>query len=151
ARCLAESGEFDEGIAVARRAVILAEGVDNAYGLTAACIGLGYICVVKGDLAVAIPTLERACTIARETHLRLLRPQATRILGCAYLLAGRVENGLALVREAAGEVESRQLRMQQVTVLNVLAEACLMGDCVDEASAAAREALDLARERGQRG
>jgi tetratricopeptide (TPR) repeat protein len=151
ARCLADSGEFDEGIAAARRAVMLAEGVDNAYILTAACIGLGYICVVKGDLAVAIPTLERAYTVASEMYLRLLRPQATRILGCAHLLAGRVENGLALVREAAGEVESRQLRMQQVTVLNVLAEACLMGDCVEEAGAAAQEALDLARERGQRG
>jgi tetratricopeptide (TPR) repeat protein len=151
ARCLAELGEFDEGVAAGRRAVALADGLDSPYSLTAACIGLGHVCVVKGALAAAVPVLERACSIAREANLTLLRPQATRLLGGAYLLAGRVEEGLALVRGAADEVESRQLLMQQAAVLGLLGEACLFANRVAEASTAAQRALALTRERGQRG
>ena len=85
----------------------------------AACIGLGYVCLVKGDLDAAGPVLERACSVAREANLTLLRPQATRLLGGAYLLAGRIEEGVALVRAAADEVESRRLLMQEAAVLGI--------------------------------
>jgi class 3 adenylate cyclase/tetratricopeptide (TPR) repeat protein len=151
ARCLAELGEFEEGVAAGRRAVALAEGLESPYSLTAACIGLGYICLVKGDLDAACPVLERACNVAREANLTLLRPQAIRLLGSAYLLAGRIEEGIGLVRAAAEEVESRRLLMQHAAVLALLGEACLFADRVDEASAAAQRALTLASERGQRG
>ena len=151
ARCLAELGEFEEGVAAGRRAVALAEGLESPYSLTAACIGLGYICLVKGDLDAACPVLERACNVAREANLTLLRPQAIRLLGSAYLLAGRIDEGVALVRAAAEEVESRRLLMQEAAVLALLGEACVFADRVDEASAAAQRALTLATERGQRG
>jgi len=95
--------------------------------------------------------LERACSVARDANLTLYRPQATRLLGGAYLLAGRIEEGVALVRAAADEVESRQLLMQQAAVVALLGEACLFADRVDEASTTAQWALALARERGQRG
>jgi tetratricopeptide (TPR) repeat protein len=95
--------------------------------------------------------LEQACSVTREANLTLLRPQATRLLGGAYLLAGRIDEGVALVRAAAAEVESRRLGMQQAAVLALLGEACLFADRVDEASAAAQRALALARERSQRG
>ena len=151
ARCLAELGEFDEGVAAGRRAVALADGLENPYSLTAACIGLGYVCLVKGDLDAAAPVLERACSVAREANLTLLRPQATRFLGGAYLLAGRIEEGVALVRAAADDVESRRLLMQQAAVLALLGEACLCAGHIDEASTVAQRALALAKERGQRG
>ena len=151
ARCLAELGEFDEGVDAGRRAVALAEGLDIPYSLTAACIGLGYICLIKGDLDGAGPVLERACSVASEANLALLRPQATRLLGGAYLLAGRIDEGVARVRAAAEEVESRRLLMQQAAVLALVGEACLFTDRVDEASSVAQRALTLARERGQRG
>jgi tetratricopeptide (TPR) repeat protein len=95
--------------------------------------------------------LERATKISREANLTLLRPQATRLLGGVYLLAGRIDEGVALVRAAAEEVESKRLLMQQASVLALLGEACLFADCVDEASTGAQRALALARERGQRG
>ncbi len=97
------------------------------------------------------PVLERACSVAREANLTLFRPQATRLLGGTYLLAGRIDEGVALVRAAADEVESRRLLMQQAAVLALLGEACLFADRVDEASTAAQRALTLARDRGQRG
>ena len=151
ARCLGERGEFDEGVDAGRRGVALTEGLDSPYILTAACIGLGYVSLVRGDLDAAGPVLERACSVAREANLTLLRPQASRLLGGAYLLAGRIDEGVALVRAAAQEVESRRLLMQEATVLTLLGEACLFADHVDEASTAAQRALTLASERGQRG
>jgi tetratricopeptide (TPR) repeat protein len=151
ARCLGERGELDEGVHAGRRGVALTEGLDSPYILTAACIGLGYVSLVRGDLDAACPVLERACSVAREANLTLLRPQASRLLGSAYLLAGRIDEGVALVRAAAQEVESRRLLMQEAAVLALLGEACLFADRVDEASAAALRALSLATERGQRG
>jgi tetratricopeptide (TPR) repeat protein len=112
---------------------------------------LGNISVVKGDIDAAISVLERACRISREANLTLLRPQATRLLGGAYLLAGRIGEGLALVRAAADEVEAKRLLMQHAAVLALLGEAYLFADQVEEASTSAQRALTLARERGQRG
>src|SRR5262249_32978099 len=151
ARCLAELGEFEEGIDVGRRGVALAEGLGSPYSLAAACIGLGYCSLVRGDVDAAGLVLERACRVAGDGNLTLFRPQASRLLGATYLLAGRIDEGVAMVRAAAQEVESRRLLMQQAVVLALLGEACLFADRVDEASTAARRALDLARERGQRG
>jgi tetratricopeptide (TPR) repeat protein len=151
ARCLAERGELDEGADAGRQAVALAEDLGSPYTLVAACMGLGYSCLVRGDLDTAGPVLERATKVSREADLTLLRPQATRFLGGAYLLAGRIDEGVALVQAAAQEVESRQLLMQQAAVLTLLGEAYLCADRGDEASTTAQRALTLARERGQRG
>ncbi len=151
ARCLAECGEFGEGLAAGQQAVAIAEGLDSQYGLAAACIGLGYISLVRGDLDTAGPLLERARSVAGQANITLLRPQATRLLGGVYLLAGRIDEGLALVRAAAEEVESRRLLMQQAAVLVLLGQACLAADRLDEAAAVAQRVLALARERSQRG
>ena len=151
ARCLAERGEFEEGVAAGRQAVTIAEGLDSPYSLAAACIGLGYISLVRGDLDTAGPVLERACSVAGHANITLLRPQATRLLGGVYLQTGRIDEGLALVRAAADEVESRQLLMQQAAVLALLGQACLAADRLDEAAAVAHRVLALARERSQRG
>jgi tetratricopeptide (TPR) repeat protein len=151
ARCLAELGEFEEGIDAGRRGVAHAEDTGIPYSLAAACIGLGHCLLVKGDLDAAIPVLERACSVSREAKLPLYRPQATRLLGSANLLAGHIDEGVALVRGAADEVESGRLLMQQAAVLALLGEACLFAGRVDEASTAAQRALAFAQERGQRG
>jgi tetratricopeptide (TPR) repeat protein len=66
-------------------------------------------------------------------------------------LAGRIEDGDALVRAAADEVESRKLLMQHAAVLAALGEAHLLAGRAREASTTAERALILARDRGQRG
>ena len=151
ARCLAERGEFDDGVEAGRRALALAEELDSPYTLTSACMGLGYVSLVRGDVDAARPVLERAYTVSREADLTLLRPQATRLLGAAYVLAGRIDEGVDLVRAAADEVETRRLLMQQAVVLALLGEAYVCADRVEEASSAAQRAMGLARERAQRG
>jgi class 3 adenylate cyclase/tetratricopeptide (TPR) repeat protein len=151
ARCLADLGEFNEGVDAGRRAVALAEGLGNPYGLAATYVGLGYVALVRGDLETAGPVLERACNISREANLTLFRPQSARFLGNAYLLAGRIDEGVALVQAAADEVEAKRLLLQHAAGLALLGEAYLFVDRVDEASTTALRALALAQERGQRG
>jgi tetratricopeptide (TPR) repeat protein len=151
ARSLAELGEFEEGMDAGYRAVSVAEEVGSPYSLAIACLGLGNIALLKGDLDAATPVLERALNVARDAKLALLRPQATRLLGGAYMQAGRTDEGLTLVRAAADEVESRRLLMQHASVLCMLGEASLAAGHLDDASTAARRAVDLALERGQRG
>jgi class 3 adenylate cyclase/tetratricopeptide (TPR) repeat protein len=148
ARCLAELGEFEEGVDAGRRAVAIAEG---PYSLAAAGVGLGYIALVRGDLDAAGPVLERAYSITREANITLFRAQSTRLLGIAYCLAGRIDDGVALVRAAADEVEAKRLLVQHAAGLVLLGEAYLLGDRVNEALTTAERALALARERGQRG
>src|SRR5262249_30820174 len=120
ARCLAERGEFEEGVAAGHRAVAIAE---SPYSLTAACAGLGYISLVKGDLDTAGPMFERAYNLSREANIILYRPQCTRFLGNVYLLTGRIDEGIALVQAAADEVESKQLLVQHAAGLVLLGEA----------------------------
>jgi class 3 adenylate cyclase/tetratricopeptide (TPR) repeat protein len=151
ARCHAELGNFEESVDAGRRAVALAEELGSPYSVAGACIGLGYGSLVKGDLPAASRVLERACSVSREANLALYRPQAARLLGAAYLFAGRIEEGVALVRTAADEVESKKLLMQHAVVLALLGEACLFAGRADEAATAAQRALSLAQERGQRG
>ena len=148
ARCLAERGEFEEGVAAGRQAVAIAETpVQSGGRLPRAGVHLPG----QGRPRRAGQVLERACSITRESNFTLLRPQAVRFLGGAYLLAGRIAEGVDLVRAAAAEVESRRLAMQQAAVLVSLGEACLYADRVEEAATTAQRALSLARERGQRG
>ncbi len=151
ARCLADRGEFEEGAAAGLQAITTAEALESPYSLAAACIGLGYNCLGRGDFDAASRVLERAWKVACDANLVLFRPQAARLLGDAYLRVGRIDEGVELVRVAADEVDARRLLMQQPAVLALLSAACLFVASLDEALTAALRALALARERGQRG
>jgi tetratricopeptide (TPR) repeat protein len=151
ARCLADLGEFEEGVEAGRQAVALGEELGSPYSLVATCVGLGYTYLVRGDLDAAGPMLERARNISREANITLYRPQSTRFVGSVYLLTGRIDEGIVLVQAAADEVESKQLLVQHAAGLALLGEAYRLGDRVDEALTTAERALALATERGQRG
>src|SRR5262245_58270864 len=106
----------------------MGEGLGSPYSLTVACMMLGYLFFARGDGEAGIPVLERAYGIAREANVTLHRPQATRLLGGAYLLTGRTDEGVALVRAASDEIESRRVLMQQAAALISLGEAYLSCD-----------------------
>ena len=151
ARCLAERGEFEEGIAGGQEGLAIAEGLDHPYALAAAALGLGYLYAVKGDAGQAVPLLERSHLVTRDASLTLLEPQVQRTLGYVYALSGRVGEGVARLEQAVRAVEAKGLSMQHATAVAMRGEAYLRADRLDEARAAAERALALARERGQRG
>ncbi|HTI55984.1 MAG TPA: adenylate/guanylate cyclase domain-containing protein [Verrucomicrobiae bacterium] len=151
ARCLAEIGEFDEGIERGREAIRLAEEIDRAYTLVSACWGLGYLYGVRGDLEPATLLLDRALTSARGAGLTRLLPQVMRALGSAYALMGRVADGTALLEEAIALSESIHLRVAESSSLVLLGEVHLLAGRIDDAETSANRALAMARGRGQRG
>ena len=151
ARCLAEIGEFEEGIATGREAVRLAEEIDRPYAIASASWGLGYLYGVRGDLDSATLLLDRALAAARGAGLTRLLPQVLRALGSAHALMGRVAEGTALLEEALSLSESIHLRVAESSSLVLLGEAHLLGGRDEEAHVAATRALAMARGRGQRG
>jgi class 3 adenylate cyclase/tetratricopeptide (TPR) repeat protein len=151
ARCLAEIGEFDEGIAVGREAVRLAEEIDRPYTLVSACWGLGYLYGVRGDLDSATMLLDRALGAARGAGLTRLLPQVMRALGSAYALMGRAAEGTALLQEALVLSESIHLRVAESSSHVLLGEAHLLAGRPDDAFVSGSRALAMARGRGQRG
>ena len=59
ALCLAERGEFDEGLALGEEALRIAEIGDPGFSFVLGCAGLGNVCVAKGDFDRAVAVLER--------------------------------------------------------------------------------------------
>jgi class 3 adenylate cyclase/tetratricopeptide (TPR) repeat protein len=151
ARCLAEIGEFAEGIEHGHHAISIAEEINSAYTVVSACWGLGYLYGVRGDLDFAILLLTRALTSARGAGLTRLEPQVMRALGSAYGLAGRVTEATALLEEAMTLAEAMHLRVTEAHSLVLLGEVHLLAGRRSEALAAGTRALAVARERGQRG
>jgi class 3 adenylate cyclase/tetratricopeptide (TPR) repeat protein len=149
ARCLAELGNFDEGLVHGREAIQIAQRIDHPYSLASACWGLGYLHVVQGDLDTAVPVLERALATTREGNVTRLLPQVMRPLGLAYALTQRSGEGIALLEEAMRIVRSISLVVGYSSTLSHLAEAYIIGGRLEEAAAAAEQAYSIAHDRGQ--
>ena len=80
-----------------------------------------------------------------------LRAGITGDLGYAYALVGRLAEGRALLEEALREnLRMGTLHNQSLHVAR-LSAVCLLDGRVDEAMQHARQALDLARQHGERG
>jgi len=106
---------------------------------------------VKGEIPNAIPLLERALGLCRDSDLTLLAPYVTWSLGSAYALAGRISDGLSLLHQAIDAFESAGLGAFRSLAIIRLAEACALADRYDEATTHIGRALSLTRERGERG
>src|SRR5262249_13190446 len=64
--CHAELGTFAEGRAFGEEGLRMAEGVDHPGSLMRATWGLGLLCLRHGDLARALPLLERAVGLCQD-------------------------------------------------------------------------------------
>src|SRR5262245_24526957 len=72
--CLAELGEFPEGIVQGKAGLRIAETVDEPFSLITAEVGLGGLYLRRGDLTSAIAALERALAVSRNRGLPVLFP-----------------------------------------------------------------------------
>jgi tetratricopeptide (TPR) repeat protein len=151
ARALSDLGQFTEGRRHGEEALRLAtvEGRGsepmNAHG----CLGRLYL--AQGDLAAAIRVLDQGLALCRAADNWDTGRAIEADLGYALALAGRLAEGRALLEEALRE----SLRMGRLypQSLNIgrLSTVCLLEGGVDEAMQHARQALDLARQYGERG
>jgi len=131
--CLAECGEFAEGIAHGEEAVQIAESVDQPYSLTAAYLCVGLLYLRKGDLKKAIPILERGLTLCRNADVLIWLPWGASALGYTYALVGRVTEGLPLLEHAVERAASMTMMVEQSLRLAWLSESHLLAGQMKDA------------------
>jgi tetratricopeptide (TPR) repeat protein len=149
--CLAELGEFAEGIARGEEGLHIAEASGQSYSRIDICTRLGSMYVRKGDLHQAIPLLERALALCQATHVPLLFPPCAATLGFAYALVGRVTDAVPLLEQAVERNASMGFLARAAFTLTSLSHVYLLVGRSTEASALARRALALSREHKERG
>ena len=149
--CLAELGQFAEGIDGAEEGIRLGRQGESPYSLALLDMHLGGLYLRRGDLPSAISVLERGRDLCLAFEYRFYLPWVESRLGMAYALAGRLDDGLALLESTtAPEVLARTVSDASLRIA-WLAEAYLLANRTDEATALATRARELAVERIERG
>jgi DNA-binding NtrC family response regulator/tetratricopeptide (TPR) repeat protein len=149
--CLAELGEFDEGIARGEEAMAIAEGIEQPLSLATAAAGLGYVLMRKGDMERAIPLLERGLEATRAGNSPLWFPRIASALGYAQALSGRIADGVLHLEQAVERSAAMKVIGAHALLLASLGEGYLRAGRVEEARRIADDALALAREHRERG
>ena len=149
--CLAELGEFTEGIARGEEGLHMAEAIDHSYSRLDVWTRVGILYVRKGDLHQAIPLLERSLALCQVAHTPLLFPPGAAALGLAYALVGRVAEAVPLLEQAVKRNTSMGFLFRMALTLTSLSQVYLLVGRSAEASALARRALALSREHKERG
>jgi class 3 adenylate cyclase/tetratricopeptide (TPR) repeat protein len=149
--CLTERGEFAPGAELADEAIRLAEAAEHPFSLGQAYISVGILHVRSGELARAIPVLERALTLSRVSDVTALFPGVASALGYAYALSGRGADGIPLLEQAIAHAASSQIRARESLWTTWLAEAYLLAGMVARAREMAQRAVGMSQELGARG
>jgi tetratricopeptide (TPR) repeat protein len=145
--CLAERGEFAEGISQVQEGMMIAEAVAHPFTLAGTCLGLGLLYLGKGDLEQAIPPLERSLGICQAWHTQIQWYAVAATLGHAYALSGRLAEALPLLEQAV----STRMRFIYPRLLASLGEGYLLAGRPADAREASERALTLARSQGECG
>jgi tetratricopeptide (TPR) repeat protein len=149
--CHAEGGEFADVIVRAEEAVRIAEAADHPYSVGVASYGVGGLCLRKGDLPKAISALERGLDLCQAGRLLVLFVVTAVHLGYAYALIGRVADALSLLERAVEQARAMRLDAWHMLDVSWLGEAYRLAGRLEEAQARILQALDVFRERGERG
>ena len=149
--CLAELGEFAEGLVRGQESIRIAESIEQPLNLTAAASGLGRLYHRQGDLEHAIPILERGLELTRRWNLRIWFPQVATALGSSYAVTGRLADALPLLEEAVALAAAMRLSNAQAPALTALAEARLLEGRIAESLEIGRQGLSAAQQNGRRG
>jgi tetratricopeptide (TPR) repeat protein len=139
--CLAELGAFAEGFAYGDEALRLVEGLDSHYDQVVAQYRVGRFHLRQGNLARAIPLLERALALSQAAEVRSFISDNAAALAVAYALAGRVA-------ETAPLLEYTPRRTYEVLRAS---EAYLLVGRVADARQWAQRALAHARDQHEQG
>jgi len=149
--CLAEIGAYTEGIARGEALIRTATVTDHPFVLINTSFGLSGLYLCKGDLAKAIPMLERYVGFSQAWNIPVPFPILASQLGLAYALSGRSAEALALLEQAVERAASMAVFWCQALRVAWLGEAHLLAGRREEASVLARRALDLSHTHKERG
>ncbi|HKA62103.1 MAG TPA: adenylate/guanylate cyclase domain-containing protein [Methylomirabilota bacterium] len=148
---LAELARFDEAVNVGEESLRMAQAINQPFTLMHGYFGAGIPYLARGDVARAIPLLERGFALCRATGVRLWLGEIAADLGLAYALAGRVDDALPVLEFARQEAASAGLRFTYSRQHAQIGAAYLLAGRLDEAAAHAATALEAACAQKQRG
>jgi tetratricopeptide (TPR) repeat protein len=147
---LAELGDFAEGAAVGEEALRIAEAAEHPFSVGYAHLGLGVLFLRQGDLRRALRSFERALSAGAFAQSPVGFSYVAFHLGYARALAGRPDDGIALLEQTVTLAESKRFVARHALRLAYLGEAYLLAGRSGEAAATAARALALAREHDER-
>ncbi|MFQ5961060.1 MAG: adenylate/guanylate cyclase domain-containing protein, partial [Candidatus Methylomirabilales bacterium] len=148
--CLAERGEFVEGIARGEEALRIAKEVDHPASLSYAYFGAGLLYLAKGEFPKAIPVLVRDLGLS-QVAIPTLFPLVASSLGYAHALSGQFAAALPLLEQAVAKAVSMRIKSGHSLLTAYLGEAHLLAGSVDDAGKLAVRALELSRDHKERG
>jgi class 3 adenylate cyclase/tetratricopeptide (TPR) repeat protein len=149
---LGELGAFTEGQRHGEEALRLAAMEGRGSTPITVHSHLGHLYLAQGDLAHAIRLLEQGLALCRASGNRSVLRVILAGLGYAYALQGRLAEGSALLEEAIREGLSIMGAGQNpARPVAWLSEVCRLAGRGEEAWQHACQALDLARQRKERG
>ncbi len=151
ARCLAERGEFGEGMAVAAEAARMAEAIDRPASKLAADQGRAFLRVRCGEFALAIADVGGHRALRPLVNLPPQLVLSDSLLGYACARAGRVSEAIPTLEQAMDQAAAMGLMVEQALRATWLGEAYLLAGRIDDAGRLARSALAAARAHEERG
>jgi len=148
---LTARGSFREGAIHGQEGIRLAEAEDRPQGIASAYLYAAGLETARGDFNRAIALLERARALCHQWNLAMLAVAGRGRLGQAYVLSGRLAEGIALLGQAASAFGIMQHRAAASITYAQLGQAYLLADRRADALDCARRSLAIASEGGQRG
>jgi predicted ATPase/class 3 adenylate cyclase len=128
--CLWLLGYPDQGLIRSREALELSESLSHPWTRAAALRGQAVFDQLRRDGSAARESAEALKSASRELGFAFFPPQATCARGWALTQGGRLEEGIALMREG---VSATSEAMFVPYFLVLLAEACGMAGALDDA------------------
>jgi class 3 adenylate cyclase/tetratricopeptide (TPR) repeat protein len=147
----AERGDFVGGMKHAREALAIAEDVGHPFNIAHLYYDFGYYYEIKGDFEEGVEALGKAVDLIDTWSLTYLSPFIKGFYGHVLALAGRVDEGVRMLETAESLYETIGLGLFRSLVGLQLGEAYLKAGRLQDAYSKTKEALALARKRGERG
>ena len=113
-------------------------------------LGVGIAYLRKGDLGAAMAVLERGLESCRVADIPVQFPLVASPLGLAYVLSGRIAEGVSLLEQAVGQTAPKR-RSGQAFRVACLSEAYFHAARIEDALSQAKLALELSHEHQERG
>ena len=149
---LAELGQFREALLRGDHLLGQSSFEFGRHGEAWVHLGVGRLCLVRGDHARAIEILEHGLPLCEsDGDLAAYFSRTAASLGGAYVLAGRLPEAVALLERADAHDASIAFAYGHPLVIATLAEARLRAGDVERADIESVRALTLSRGNGQRG
>src|SRR4030095_12306115 len=133
---------------IAQDAVRISEAANHPWWLVHAYYAVGLHRLFQGNLGQAIHILERGLQLqlSLKAELPMTFALIAPVVGAAYALAGRPNEGIPLLEQACNVGSSLGAGKLQSRRISWWGEACLLADEVDDALRLGLQALQLARD-----